>query len=91
MNKISYHCYVTGAVQGVYYRQATKDQALAYNITGWVKNLADGRVEVLISGDEPQLQDMLKWLKIGPPRAQVTAITVQPIGYETHTSFEIIR
>lgn len=91
VNKMSCHCYVAGTVQGVFYRQTTKEQALAYNLCGWVKNLPDGRVEVFISGDEPQVKDLLKWLHIGPPRAQVTSVEVNEVTYQPFTSFEIIR
>lgn len=89
MTKIGRHCYVSGKVQGVFYRQNTKQQALLRNITGWVQNLADGRVETQIFGEQEQIQSMLKWLAIGPPRAKVTDLTVTEIPVQSFKTFEI--
>jgi len=91
MSKICRHCLVSGTVQGVYYRQTTKEQALSWNLTGWVRNLRDGRVEVLICGEEEQVEELLKWLPMGPPSAKVTNVEVSECAYEQHPSFEIIR
>jgi len=51
MAKICVHSFVSGKVQGVWFRQSTKEQALKQDVTGWAKNLSDGRVEVLLCGD----------------------------------------
>ena len=65
---------VSGRVQGVFYRDSTRRQARATGITGWVRNLHDGRVEVLACGDAGQLETFKKWLEIGPEYAKVTNI-----------------
>ena len=67
---------VSGRVQGVFYRDSTRRQAKALGISGWVRNLVDGRVEVLACGDERQLDIFSKWLEIGPEYAKVTNIEV---------------
>ncbi len=67
---------VSGRVQGVFYRDSTRRQARAMGITGWVRNLFDGRVEVLACGDKQQLETFNKWLEIGPEYAKVTNIEV---------------
>ena len=69
---------VSGRVQGVFYRDSTRRQAQAMGLTGWVRNLFDGRVEVLACGDPVQLDTFAKWLEIGPEYAKVTNIEVLP-------------
>ena len=84
------HVFVTGRVQGVAFRWATRAQATALGLTGWVRNLADGRVEVLIEGAEDPLASMLTWLADGPSQARVTDLDVaeEPPG-GTAVGFEI--
>jgi acylphosphatase len=92
MSKICRHCFVSGLVQGVFYRQGTKEQAIAQNLTGWVQNLADGRVEALICGEEERVMDMVNWwLPQGPPRAKVTNVEIKEDNYQELNSFEIIK
>jgi acylphosphatase len=89
MTKIGRHCYVTGKVQGVFYRQNAKQQALLRNLTGWVKNLPDGRVEAAIFGEADQVLSMLQWLAVGPDHAVVTDLAVTEIPVEDYMSFDI--
>lgn len=91
MATIGRHCLITGKVQGVFYRQATKEQALLRGLTGWVKNLPDGTVEAKLFGDEAQVLTMLEWLATGPPRAVVSDLKISNIAIETYTSFEVVR
>jgi len=65
---------VSGRVQGVFYRDSTRRQAQAIGVTGWVRNLHDGRVEVLACGDSLKLETFKNWLEIGPEYAKVTNI-----------------
>lgn len=89
--KIGMHCYISGKVQGVWYRASAKKRALELNITGWVRNLADGRVEVLCFGEEQAIQQFCEWLQQGPPGAQVTAIEQETVPCLSEmTQFEII-
>lgn len=55
------HYFVSGQVQGVFYRANTKSKAIELGITGWVRNLPDGRVEVLAFGSNEQLDTLSKW------------------------------
>lgn len=97
MAKIGRHCLITGKVQGVFYRQATKEQALLRGLTGWVKNLSDGSVEAILFGDEDQVLTMLEWLAVGSPRAIVYELKVTEIDPEINPetwpcpSFEIVQ
>lgn len=90
MPKTCRHCFVSGKVQGVFYRQNTKQQAKRLQLTGWVKNLPDGRVELVVCGEEPQVQELLAWLPQGPPRSAVEDVQVLPENFTEYTNFEII-
>lgn len=70
-------CVVCGRVQGVYYRAATADEATRLKLDGWVKNLADGRVEVVAAGEQPAIAALTRWLWKGPPAARVDAVHVE--------------
>ena len=61
------HLFVSGRVQGVYYRASARDAARQFGLTGWVRNLPDGRVEALFEGDEEALRRMREWCGTGPP------------------------
>ncbi|WP_449429104.1 acylphosphatase [Rhodanobacter umsongensis] len=65
---------VSGRVQGVFYRASTREQALALVLAGHARNLPDGRVEVLASGSADALDALERWLRRGPPAAQVEAV-----------------
>jgi len=67
---------VTGRVQGVGYRASTVDEAYRLGLTGWVRNLADGSVELEAQGDEPRVAALIAWCADGPPAARVTGVTV---------------
>ncbi len=63
---------VEGKVQGVYFRQSTKEVADTLGLSGYVKNLKDGNVEVEAEGEESAIKRLIEWLKKGPPLARVT-------------------
>jgi acylphosphatase len=65
---------VTGRVQGVAYRASTVEQARAHGVTGWVRNLPDGSVELEAQGDEARVAALLAWCADGPPAARVTGV-----------------
>ncbi|MDE2272364.1 MAG: acylphosphatase [Xanthomonadaceae bacterium] len=65
---------VTGRVQGVFFRASTRDFALQLGLAGYAKNLADGGVEVVASGDREALTALFAWLHHGPPAARVASV-----------------
>lgn len=71
------HAFVSGRVQGVFYRYFTKSEATALELSGWVRNLKDGRVEVLAEGKKSALDKLLEKLKEGPPGAWVEDVNVK--------------
>ncbi len=70
------HIFVSGRVQGVFFRDHTQRWASSLNLTGWVRNLWDGRVEVLAEGDKKNIEDLIDRLKGGPPLAFVEDVDV---------------
>jgi len=71
------HVLISGRVQGVAYRFFAQKLANALNVTGWVRNRYDGRVEVLAEGDRPNLERFLERLRDGPRLAQVDGFEVE--------------
>ena len=74
---VSKICWVSGRVQGVYYRGTTVTRAREMGITGYVRNLPDGRVEVLAQGEDATVAAFIQWLWIGSIASRVTAVEVR--------------
>jgi acylphosphatase len=70
------HMFISGRVQGVWYRASTRSQARELGLTGWVSNLNDGRVEALAEGPRPRLEALLAWCHEGPRWARVDEVEV---------------
>lgn len=70
--------YISGRVQGVFFRDSTRTRAHALGLTGHAINLPDRRVEVLVCGDEQALDELERWLHDGPDRARVDAVESRP-------------
>ncbi len=79
---VSKICWVSGRVQGVFYRGAAQARARELGISGYAKNLSDGRVEVLAWGDESAVQIFVRWLWIGSSASKVTAVEVADAAAE---------
>jgi acylphosphatase len=71
------HVFISGRVQGVGFRHFTKTNARKLGLSGWVRNLPDGRVEVLIQGSSGQVDKMMHLLKKGPPASSVRSVHVE--------------
>lgn len=69
---------VSGKVQGVWFRAATCERALALGLRGHARNCDDGSVEVLATGEPAALDALAQWLRVGPPLARVEALTRTP-------------
>lgn len=79
---ICVRCYISGTVQGVFFRASALEQAQMLGLTGHAKNMGDGRVEVVACGDEVCIEALQRWLKIGPPNAQVTDVDCATVQLE---------
>lgn len=81
--KVRAHVFVKGFVQGVFFRYETMRRARRCNVTGWVRNLRDGRVEAVFEGEREDVEAMVAFCRIGPPNAVVRGIDVlweEPTG-----------
>lgn len=67
---------VSGLVQGVYYRASTEAQAMRLGLTGYARNLPDGRVEIVAEGTPEQLEHLRSWCEVGPSAARVDSVEV---------------
>ncbi|AMO57117.1 acylphosphatase [Endozoicomonas montiporae] len=87
MGKFGKRALVKGRVQGVWYRGSTQKKAKELGVTGWAKNLADGRVEVLMCGEAAALAELESWLHEGPPMARVESVAVTDEPWQAFDSF----
>ena len=70
------HVFISGRVQGVFYRASTKNMAEQLGLKGLVRNTSDGRVETVFEGEETVVKDMISWCHNGPRSAEVSDVTV---------------
>jgi acylphosphatase len=70
------HLLISGKVQGVFFRETSRKVAEKLNIKGWIKNTPDEKVEAVITGEENDVNDFIKWCKKGPERAKVKEVIV---------------
>ena len=84
-------CYVSGRVQGVFYRDTTRQLAENLNLSGYAKNLDDGRVEVIICGSEKNVLQLCERLWIGSEYSSVTAVDCQEIIFDKreYSAFDV--
>ncbi len=76
------HIFIRGRVQGVFFRDHTRKWALSLGLTGWVRNLADGRVEVMVEGDQKAIEGLITRLGEGPPLSHVEDVDVDWEDYK---------
>ena len=88
--KIRVRVLISGSVQGVFFRVKTRNEALKHGLSGWVRNLPDGRVEAVFEGEEDRVKELVDFCKRGPSGARVTGIDVMPQSYRGEfKNFEI--
>lgn len=75
--KIRAHVFVSGRVQGVFFRSETRYEASRRNVRGWVRNTSDGRVEAVFEGEREDVDKLIDFCRSGPPGARVTKVDVQ--------------
>lgn len=79
--------YISGRVQGVWFRGFTRQHAVQANVNGWAHNLPDGRVEVMLAGETSQVELVLAKLRQGPPSAKVTEVEITRLPFRHFDSF----
>ena len=81
---------VSGKVQGVFFRASTREQALQLSLSGSARNLADGRVEVVVAGEAAAIEALGRWLWQGPPSAQVDEVIRSSCDETVSAGFAIL-
>ena len=85
------HIFISGKVQGVFFRQALKVIAKKNNVVGWVRNLIDKRVEAILEGDSKSVNLVVEWAKIGPANSRVDDIQISNEEFRNEFStFEVL-
>ncbi len=71
------HLFISGYVQGIGYRQFVKSNAQRLGLTGWVRNLSDGRVEAIVQGDKEKIEELITLCKTGPMLSEIKDVEVK--------------
>jgi len=88
--KASVHIFVSGRVQGVYFRENARKKAQELGVFGWIRNLIDGRVEAVFEGEKRNVEEIVNWAKRGPIWAKVEDIQINWQDYKGEfNNFEI--
>lgn len=91
MDNIRVHLIIEGRVQGVWFRESTRQEAIFLKLTGWVRNRPDGTVEALIEGPENKVDKLISWCQKGPPTALVTRLHKRQGNWQGEfDSFDIV-
>ena len=91
MDNIRVRLIIEGRVQGVWFRESTRREAVSLGLFGWVRNRRDGTVEALIEGPEDQVRKLISWCHKGPPAAGVTGVHEKPEKYQQEfDAFDIV-
>jgi len=77
MARVATHLWLSGRVQGVWFRESCRREAVAAGVEGWVRNLEDGRVEVWLEGERDAVGRLATWCRTGPPGALVTGVELR--------------
>jgi acylphosphatase len=85
--QICVRCHVAGRVQGVFFRASAREEALRRGISGYARNLPDGRVEVFACGNAEAVNELREWLRHGPPGADVTGVACEAEDFRALSGF----
>lgn len=86
-NRVCFRCTVAGHVQGVFFRASAREEALRHGVTGYARNLPDGRVEVLACGTPAAVDALRDWLRHGPPSADVSGVACEAVDFRDLSGF----
>jgi acylphosphatase len=89
--KKSVRLYVTGTVQGVFFRIFVKENAERQNVKGFIRNLEDGRIEVFLEGDANGVNKMIELCKQGPKHSQIQKVEIKPERFQDFKVFKVLH
>lgn len=81
---VAIHIFISGRVQGVYFRSSMKNIADKLNIVGWVRNSDDGKVEAVVQGSAHDVTNIIDWCRHGPPSAEVNNVLTEEIAIQSN-------
>lgn len=87
--KIAIRFFISGKVQGVWFRASTQEKAKELGLTGWARNLTDGRVEVMACGEMNKINELHEWLKQGPELARVSDVIREEAEWQAFDRFGV--
>lgn len=85
----AFEIWISGTVQGVFFRKSTEEKAEELGVKGWVKNLPDGRVQAWAEGEESAIKEFIDWCHKGPSRSDVKDLKKESRQPQQFKSFEI--
>lgn len=83
--------YIDGSVQGVFFRSFIKENAERYNVKGFVRNLEDGKVEVVLEGNMEDVDKMIEICKTGPKHSQIRNVEIKDEKFQDFKTFKILH
>ena len=89
--KKSLRLYITGTVQGVFFRNFVKENAERYNVKGFVRNLEDGRIEIFLEGDVNDVNKMIELCKKGPKHSQIQKVEEKEETFQDLKNFKVLH
>ena len=89
--KKSFRLYITGTVQGIFFRIFVKENAERYNVKGFVRNLEDGRIEIFLEGNSEDVNKMIELCKKGPKHAQIKKVETKEEKFQDFKTFKVLH
>ncbi len=83
--------YITGTVQGIFFRAFVKENAERYNVKGFVRNLEDGRIEIFLEGDANNVNKMIELCGKGPRHSQIKKVDMKPERFQDFKTFKVLH
>jgi acylphosphatase len=88
-SRVRVRAVVSGRVQGVWYRESCRREAERLGVAGWIRNNRDGTVELEAEGARASVEELLAWVRVGPPRAVVSAVRVDDLAVQGDSGFHV--
>ena len=89
--KKSVRLYITGTVQGIFFRAFVKENAERHNVKGFVRNLDDGRVEIFLEGDSENVNTMIELCQKGPKHSLIRNVEIKPERFQDFKVFKVLH
>lgn len=89
--KKSIRLYVTGTVQGAFFRAFVKENAERYNVKGFIRNLEDGRLEIFLEGNADDVNKMIELCRKGPKHSQIRKVEEKPEKFQDFKAFKVLH